>query len=109
MPVIPPVQGGAEMGRILDGVSRGKPIKCRNAAALSQLYGFPVPDTPASRGSEMVEACARGETGLLYCLGGISCAHCRNRSTSARHCQRPLRVHQDIILTDRCLSPLATR
>ena len=38
--------------------------------ALSKAYGFPVPNQPGLTATEMVEACARGELDLLYCLGG---------------------------------------
>src|SRR5438445_9756294 len=40
------VQGGAEMGAYSTAFPGGKPINSENAAELSALYGFPVPDKP---------------------------------------------------------------
>jgi molybdopterin-dependent oxidoreductase alpha subunit len=95
------VQGGAEMGAYSTVFPGGKAVNAENAQALSEAYGFPVPDWIGLTAPEMVEACARGELDLLYCLGGnflrtlpepdyVACAMANV----------PLRVHQDIILTD---------
>ena len=95
------VQGGAEMGAYATTFPGGKPINAANAAALSALYGFPVPDQPGLSTTEMVEAAARGELDLLYCAGGNFLrtlpepAHVREAMANV-----PMRVHQDIILTD---------
>src|SRR6266404_308847 len=64
------VQGGAEMGAYSTAFPGGKPINPENASALSQLYGFTVLDWAGLTAPEMVEACARGQLDLLYCLGG---------------------------------------
>src|SRR5260221_219685 len=64
------VQGGAEMGAYATAFPGGKPVNRQNAAALSRLYGFAVPDWGGLTAPEMVEACARGDLDLLYCLGG---------------------------------------
>jgi molybdopterin-dependent oxidoreductase alpha subunit len=95
------VQGGAEMGAYATAFPGGKPINTENAAALSELYSFPVPHQPGLTAPEMVEACARGELDVLYCLGGNFL-----RTLPEPHYVRralanvPVRVHQDIILTD---------
>jgi molybdopterin-dependent oxidoreductase alpha subunit len=95
------VQGGAEMGAYATTFPGGKPINTANAAALSALYRFPVPDQPGLSTTEMVEAAARGELDLLYCAGGNFLhtlpepAHVRQAMANV-----PMRVHQDIILTD---------
>jgi len=86
----------------------GQTDQClRTRGAFAALW-FPGAGSPRPHRPEMVEACARA-TGSAYCLGGNFCAHCRNRSTSARHWPRALRVHQDIISRPDVLSPLATR
>ncbi len=95
------VQGGAEMGAYSTAFPGGKPINSENASALSALYGFPVPDKPGLTAPQMVEACASGELDLLYCLGG----NFLRTLPEPEHVRRalanvPLRVHQDIILTD---------
>ncbi|HXG46531.1 MAG TPA: FdhF/YdeP family oxidoreductase [Methylomirabilota bacterium] len=98
------VQGGAEMGAYATAFPGGKPINAENAAALSSLYGFPVPDWPGLTATEMVEAGARGELDLLYCLGGNFLRTLPEPDhVAAAMTNIPLRVHQDIILTDQML------
>jgi predicted molibdopterin-dependent oxidoreductase YjgC len=68
---------------------------------LSKLYGFPVPDWPGLTTTEMVEAGARGELDVLYCLGGNFLRTLPEpQYVAAALANIPLRVHQDIILTD---------
>src|SRR3989475_3141015 len=62
------VQGGAEMGACSTAFPGGKPINAENAAALSELYDFTVPQKAGLTAPQMVEACARDELDLLYCL-----------------------------------------
>ena len=95
------VQGGAEMGAYATAFPGGKPVNHENAQKLSAEYGFDVPDWPGLTAPEMVEACARGELDLLYCLGG-NFLRTLPDPKYVRHALAnvPLRVHQDIILTD---------
>jgi len=98
------VQGGAEMGAYATALPGGKPINAGNAAALSQLYGFDVPSRPGITATEMVEASARGELDMLYCVGGNFLRTLPDPDYVARAMSNvPLRVHQDIILTDQML------
>lgn len=95
------VQGGAEMGAYATAFPGGKPITAGNAAELSAQYGFTVPDWIGLSATEMVEASARGELDLLYCLGGNFLRTLPEPNYVARALANvPLRVHQDIILTD---------
>src|SRR5678816_3536926 len=95
------VQGGAEMGAYSTAFPGGKPITPENVDALSKAYGFPIPDKPGLTATEMVEACARGELDLLYCLGGNFLRTLPEPDYVARAMENvPVRVHQDIILTD---------
>jgi molybdopterin-dependent oxidoreductase alpha subunit len=95
------VQGGAEMGAYSTAFPGGKPINADTAAVFSKLYGFPVPDWTGLTATEMVEAGARGELDLLYCLGGNFLRTLPEPDYVARAmADIPLRVHQDIILTD---------
>lgn len=100
------VQGGAEMGAYSTALPGGKPITPENVALLSQQYGFQVPDWPGLTAVEMVEACARDHLDVLYCLGGNFLrtlpepAYVREAIANV-----PLRVHQDIILTDQMFIP----
>jgi predicted molibdopterin-dependent oxidoreductase YjgC len=95
------VQGGAEMGAYSTAFPGGKPVNTENAAALSKLYGFPVPDWTGLTAPEMVEACARGDLDILYCLGGNFLRTLPEPDYVRRAlANTPMRVHQDIILTD---------
>jgi predicted molibdopterin-dependent oxidoreductase YjgC len=95
------VQGGAEMGAYATAFPGGKPINAENAGALARVYGFPVPDLPGLTAPGMVEAAAEGRVDLLYCVGG----NFLRTLPEPEHVRRalatvPMRVHQDIILTD---------
>src|SRR5262249_39282275 len=58
------VQGGAEMGAFSTAFPGGKPINAENARALSEQYGFPIPDWVGLTATEMVEEGARGQLDL---------------------------------------------
>lgn len=95
------VQGGAEMGAYSTALPGGKPITGENVDALSKIYGFPIPAKPGFTATEMVEAAARGELDLLYCLGGNFLRTLPEPDYVAHAmANAPMRVHQDIILTD---------
>ncbi|MDQ6632322.1 MAG: molybdopterin-dependent oxidoreductase, partial [Verrucomicrobiota bacterium] len=95
------VQGGAEMGAYSTAFPGVKPINADNAKKLSEQYNFPVPDWPGMPATEMVEAGARGEMDLLYCLGGNFLRTLPDpKYVAAAMSNVPMRVHQDIILTD---------
>jgi molybdopterin-dependent oxidoreductase alpha subunit len=95
------VQGGAEMGAYSTALPGGKPVTPENCAALSKQYGFPIPEWTGLTAVEMVEACARGELDVFYCLGGNFLRTLPEPGYVADAMSRvPLRVHQDIILTD---------
>ncbi len=95
------VQGGAEMGAYATAFPGGNPIDPEHARALSSTYGFAVPEHPGLTAPEMVEAAHRQQLDLLYCIGGNFLrtlpdpGHVREAMSRV-----PLRVHQDIILTD---------
>lgn len=98
------VQGGAEMGAYATALPGGLPIDTPHAEALSQQYGFTVPATPGLPATEMVEAAARGQLDLLYCLGGNFLRTLPDPEyVAAAMSNVPLRVHQDIIVTDQML------
>lgn len=100
------VQGGAEMGAYATVFPGGRPINPENAAALSKTYGFPIPDWPGLTAPEMVEASGRGDLDLLYCLGGNFLRTLPDpKYVRQALAQVPVRVHQDIIVTDQMLIP----
>ncbi len=98
------VQAGAEMGAYSTAFPGGKPVTAENAKELSAAYGFPVPDKPGLSTVDMVEAAARGELDVLYCLGGNFLRTLPDPEYVRQALAKvPLRVHQDIILTDQML------
>jgi molybdopterin-dependent oxidoreductase alpha subunit len=104
------VQGGAEMGAYATALPGGKAVNAENAAALSAEYGFEVPGRPGLSAPEMVVAAGRGELDLLYCLGGNFLRTLpQPEDVRAAMARVPLRVHQDIILTDQMLIEPAER
>jgi molybdopterin-dependent oxidoreductase alpha subunit len=95
------VQGGAEMGAYATAFPGGKTIKAETAREFSSVYGFPVPSEVGLAAPEMVESAARGKLDLLYCLGGNFLRTLPDPDYVLRAMANiPLRVHQDIILTD---------
>jgi molybdopterin-dependent oxidoreductase alpha subunit len=100
------VQGGAEMGAYATAFPGNKPITPENAEKLSKEYGFPVPDWQGMPATEMVEACERGDLDLFYCLGGNFLRTLPEPDyVRAAMSRVPVRVHQDIILTDQMFIP----
>ena len=100
------VQGGAEMGAYATAFPGNKPITPESAEKLSKEYGFPVPDWQGMPATEMVEACDRGELDLFYCLGGNFLRTLPEPDYVREAMSRvPVRVHQDIILTDQMFIP----
>ena len=98
------VQGGAEMGCYSTALPGGKPITPENADALESHYGFPIPRTPGYTTPEMVEAAHRGKLEVFYCLGGNLLRTMPDPAFVREALARvPVRVHQDIILTDQML------
>ena len=95
------VQGGAEMGAYSTAFPGGKPINADNARKLAEQYQFPIPDWTGLTATEMVEASARGELDLLYCLGGNFLRTLPDpQYVTEAMANVAMRVHQDIILTD---------
>ena len=98
------VQGGAEMGCYSTALPGGVAVTPESAAALSETYGFPIPDTPGLTIEEMMSAAADGALDVLYSSGGnfldVLPDPDRVRATLERI---PLRVHQDIIVSSQML------
>jgi molybdopterin-dependent oxidoreductase alpha subunit len=100
------VQGGAEMGAYSTVFPGGKAINAENATTLAEQYGFAVPDWVGLTAVEMVEASARGQLDLLYCLGGNFLRTLPEPDYVRQALANvPMRVHQDIIVTDQMFIP----
>ncbi len=113
------IQGGAEMGAYSTAFPGGVSINAESAAALSAQWGFEVPDTPGMITSEMIDAAHDGTLDVLFSAGGnflevLPDPEYVDQALAAI----PLRVHQDIVLTNQMfvdpadeviLLPAATR
>jgi len=100
------VQGGAEMGAYATSLPGGKPITPENARVLEEQYGFPIPSRNGLTTTEMIEYASRGELDLLYALGGNFLRVLPEPDYVREALAKvPVRVHQDIILTDQMLIP----
>ncbi len=100
------VQGGAEMGCYATAFPGGLPINAANATALATQYGFPIPDQSGLSTTEMLESSARGELDVLYSVGGNFLRNLPEpERVRAALANVPLRVHQDILLTDQMFIP----
>jgi molybdopterin-dependent oxidoreductase alpha subunit len=98
------VQGGAEMGCYSTALPGGKPITPENADALAAQYGFPIPRERGFTTPEMVEAAHRGKLDVFYCAGGNLLRTMPDpEHVRAALARVPVRVHQDIIVTDQML------
>lgn len=94
------VQGGAEMGAYATVFPGGVPINPENAAKLSGQYGFKLPDKPGLTTTELLESGLE----LLWSLGGNFTEVLPDpEHARASLGQIPLRVHQDIVLTNQML------
>ncbi len=100
------VQGGAEMGAYATAFPGGKPISEESAKELADHYGFPVPKKPGLATTEMIEAAHRKQVDVLYCLGGNLLRNLPQPEYIADALGKvPMRIHQDIILTDQMFIP----
>jgi molybdopterin-dependent oxidoreductase alpha subunit len=100
------VQGGAEMGAYATAFPGGKPIDEENARALSKTYGFEVPSKPGLPTVRMIEAADHGALEVFYIVGGNFLDTLPQPSWVRQALSRvPVRVHQDIVLTQQMLIP----
>lgn len=98
------VQGGAEMGAYATAFPGGMPVNAENAARLTELWGFPVPDRPGLITPEMIDQAKRGELDLLFAAGGnflevMPSPDYVDEALAAI----PVRVHQDIVVSSQML------
>lgn len=98
------VQGGAEMGCYATAFPGGEPVSADSAAALSEVWGFPVPAEPGLTAPEMMDAAHAGDLDLMFAMGGNFLDVMPDPPYVERALERiPLRVHQDIVLSSQML------
>ncbi len=94
------VQGGAEMGAYATALPGGLPITPDHARALSERWGFAVPEAPGKTAPELIDLAHAGALDLLWSIGGSFVDVLPDpRGVSAALARVPLRVHQDLVLT----------
>jgi molybdopterin-dependent oxidoreductase alpha subunit len=100
------VQGGAEMGAYSTALPGGVAVTPANAAEVGTRWGFAVPDQPGRTAPEMLDAAAAGDLDVLYASGGNFLEVLPEPARVTAALQRvPLRVHQDVVLTNQMLVP----
>ncbi len=98
------VQGGAEMGAYATVLPGGKAINPENAQALSQQYGFDIPQSTGMTTPEMLEAASNDQLDVLFAVGGNFREVMPNpKGTRETLSKIPLRVHMDITLSNQML------
>ena len=92
------VQGGAEMGAYATALPGGGPVTPEGVAALSEAYGFDLPDTPGLTTPAMMEAARSGAIDVLLAVGGNFREVLPDPGHADEAFERiPLRVHIDIV------------
>ncbi len=98
------VQGGSEMGAYATAFPGGGPINAETARALSETWGFDVPDAPGKTMPELIDQAAEGNVDVLWSVGGNFLDVLPDpRGVEAALAKIPLRVHQDLVLTRQML------
>ncbi|MFQ5818344.1 MAG: molybdopterin-dependent oxidoreductase, partial [Terriglobia bacterium] len=98
------VQGAAECGSVPSQYAAGFPANEENARRFTQLWGFQPPTTKGLDAPQMLEAAARGQLDLLYCLGGNFLETMPEPDfIRAAFTRLKFRVHQDITLNSSML------
>ncbi|WP_141732565.1 FdhF/YdeP family oxidoreductase [Oligoflexus tunisiensis] len=100
------VQGGGEMGATPNALPGGVSLSTENRERFERLWGFPVPAKPGRFIVEMIDAAARGELDVLYCIGSnlfgvLPDPHYVRKALE----NLSLRVHHDIVLNPQMLVP----
>jgi len=99
------VQGGAEMGAYASVLPGGLAVNEANAAAFTELWGFPVAPTRGLTAPEMIDAAHRGELDVLISSGGNFREVLPDPAYVDQAMARiPLRVHIDIVLSGQMLT-----
>jgi len=100
------VQGGGEMGATPNALPGGISLSEDNRARMERIWGFPVPAKPGRFIVEMIDAAARGELDVLYCVGSNLFGVLPDPLYVKQALENlSLRVHHDIVLNPQMLVP----
>ncbi len=98
------VQGGSEMGAQPSAYGLGFPVNDANADRFGSIWGFRPPTTPGMTAVGMIDAAHAGQLDVLYMAGGNFLETLPEPDYVREALGRiPLRVHQDLVLTNAML------
>ncbi|MEP7028335.1 MAG: molybdopterin-dependent oxidoreductase, partial [Candidatus Eisenbacteria bacterium] len=98
------VQGGSEVGCIPNGLPGGRPLDAAGRAAMADLWGFAPPEHAGLDARSMIDAAHAGELDAFYVVGGNFLETLPDPAyVEAALARVPLRIHQDIVLTNQML------
>ena len=93
------VQGAAEVGSVPNEYFSGMAVNEENAAKLSGVWGFKVPDEKGMTAPQMIDAAHDGRVDAFYIIGGNFIETMPDPIFAREALERvPLRIHQDLIL-----------
>lgn len=98
------VQGGAEMGCYATVFPGGRKINPENAAEMTNLWRFPVPEKTGLMTAEMIQAASENNLDVLFSVGGNFLEVMPDPDfveTALKNV--PLRVHADIVCSNQML------
>jgi molybdopterin-dependent oxidoreductase alpha subunit len=100
------VQGGGEMGATPNALPGGISLNADNRERLERLWDFPIPEKPGRFIVEMIDAAARGELDVLYCVGSNLFGVLPDPFYVRQALENlSLRVHHDIVLNPQMFVP----
>ena len=98
------VQGGSEVGCVPNGLPGARPLDDEGRAAMAALWGFPVPAGTGLDARAMIDAAHEGRIDAFHVVGGNFLETLPDPAyVEAALARVPLRIHQDIVLTNQML------
>jgi len=98
------VQGGSEVGCVPNGLPGARPLDDAGRAAMAGLWGFAPPAGPGLDARAMIDAAHEGKLDAFHVVGGNFLETLPDPVyVEAALARVPLRMHQDIVLTNQML------
>ncbi len=98
------VQGGSEVGCVPNGLPGARPLDAASRALMQDLWGFAPPAEAGLDARAMIDAAHAGEVDAFYIVGGNFLETLPDPGyVEAALARVPLRIHQDIVLTNQML------
>jgi molybdopterin-dependent oxidoreductase alpha subunit len=98
------VQGGSEVGCVPNGLPGARPLDEAGRVAMAGLWGFAPPAAPGLDARAMIDAAHEGRIDAFHVVGGNFLETLPDPAyVEAALARVPLRIHQDIVLTNQML------